>query len=175
MLPDPICVMEGFEIRPASDPDGAKALADMTGIIWGEEIDEGDYSVFEENIARFPAGHMLATAHGQVVGTAAGFAVGHLPNFNELNKGVYSLVVPSGSVYYIHLIQVLSAYRRRGIGDALLKAQIAVARSHRCHEIAGISAESSLAHWLKSGFSAFGDWGQYHHYGRFRLVRMAIK
>ncbi len=164
-----------FELQLARGREAARALADMTGAIWNEQIDEEDYARFFENISLFPEGHLLVTCGQKVVATSQGFPMARVPTFHELNQGIYTLFCYRGEYYYLHLIQVLPEYRRQGIGDMLLKAQIDAARRAGCKQIVGIAHENSVAHWLKNGFDELeAGWGTYGGYGRFLWVGMNL-
>lgn len=105
---------------------------------------------FEKGISVFAQGYYLAEMDGEVAGNTEGFPIQRkipIAMLSELEDQI-DLFEPQGQFYYIHIIQVLPSFRRRGIGNALLKKQIEVARRKEILEVCGIGIAEQIPYWV---------------------------
>lgn len=154
----------------------APAFARINEKIWGTTATQEIVDYFRKGISRFQDGYYLALVEDQVVATSEAFPIAEkLPVFQlDQIEDQVDLHHPDGRFYYIHIIQVLPDFRKRGIGSLLLEKQVEVARNMKLAEVCGIVIADQMAHWNHHGFVEEGQWTKYKEFGYFKWAKKQI-
>lgn len=164
-----------FFIKKAS-PSDASTFAQLTHHFWSSPLTEDLIRRYREHILSFQNGFALALIGDRVVGSAEGFPIREIQPISQLDqrRGPVALFDLNGKYYYIHIIQVLPEYQRQGIGDALFKNQLEVARIQKAEFVCGMAFSEKTGHWLNYGFQAWGKVESYQSYGLFQWIIMEL-
>ncbi len=137
-----------------------------------------DCEKFYQNTMRlFLNGYFLAELNSKIVGSSEGFPIESMKPISSLNtnRGAHDLFNLNGKYYYIHLIQVLSEFQNRGIGDLLFKAQLNTGLKHGAEYVCAMSVEKKIHHWIKYGFEEYGKSEYLEKFGILKWLKMKIE
>lgn len=160
--------MKNIRIREAVISD-LPAYVHICMEIWGGKDYEKISNRLKKSFSIFNSGYSIALIDNKVVGTGEAFPVIEKLNVTGMNgvEDVIDLYAPDGKYFYIHGIEVLSKYRKLGIGRALLDYNIDLANKLNCAQIYGIGIHENIDFWFNHGFKSEGTWQSYKNFGRF--------
>ncbi|SCZ78147.1 GNAT family N-acetyltransferase [Acidaminobacter hydrogenoformans] len=146
-------------IRPVTLQD-LEAVAEVESACF-PEAEAASKTSFEQRIKTFPDSFFVAELEGKVIGFINGSVINGKVIYDDLFHDT-KLHIPEGKYQTIFGLDVIPAYRKKGVGEMLMAHMIETARNAGRYGLVLTCKEHLIHYYEKFGFVNLGISGSTH-------------